>query len=105
VKVSQVYLADISNQAGVLTLSVDSGILSLDGCELARLQPLSVALYLFLFEYANLARNQGKFYFREAFVYRDRLIECLNRVDLRGNSVGLSSLAFVPERCWRISTA
>ncbi len=101
VKVSQVYLADISHQAGVLTLNVDSGILSLDGCELARLQPLSVALYLFLFEYANLARNQAKFYFREAFDYRDRLIECLDRVDLRGNSgAGLSSLAFVPERCW-----
>lgn len=59
VSLSQVYLADISHQSGDLVLNVESGILSIDDYELARLQPLSVGLYLFLFEYANLARNQG----------------------------------------------
>jgi CRISPR-associated protein (TIGR02584 family) len=101
VRLSQIYLADISHQGGDLVLNVDTGILSIDDYELARLQPLSVGLYLFLFEYANLARNQGKFYFRDAFDYRDRLIECLSRVGLKENEYGLSSLAFVPERCWQ----
>lgn len=100
VRLSQVYLADISHQGGDLVLNVETGVLSLDDYQLVRLQPLGVALFLFLFEYANLARNQERFYFREAFDYRDRLRGCLERVDLRGNSVGLSSLTFVPERCW-----
>jgi CRISPR-associated protein (TIGR02584 family) len=112
VRLSQIYLADISHQGGILTLNVKEGILSLDDYELVRLQPLSVALYLFLFEYANLARCQKEFYFKEAFDYRDRLSECLKIVDditgIKGNYikdkkiyVGLSSLAFMPERCWQ----
>lgn len=101
VRLSQIYLADISHQGGDLVLNVETGILSIDDYELARLQPLSVALYLFLFEHANLARNQGRFYFRNAFDYRDRLIKCLERFDLKGNKTGLSSLAFAPEKCWQ----
>ena len=64
VKLSQIYLEDISHQAGQLTLDVVKRTLDLESCQLLHLQPLTVGLYLFLFEYANIHEGQLPFHFK-----------------------------------------
>jgi CRISPR-associated protein (TIGR02584 family) len=100
VKLSEVYLKDISNQAGDLRLDLDKRTLSIDGYKLAQLQPLNVGLYLFLIEHANLAKGQGEFFLKRAFEYRYELIECLKRAEINKSKSGLSSLVFLHQEKW-----
>ena len=92
VKLSQIYLNDISHQSGVLTFDLEKHTLTIDNYELIIFLPISVALYLFLFEHANLAKGQQPFYFKNAFKYKELLIECLIRAGTSSSDCGLSSV-------------
>jgi len=95
---SEAYLRDINN-AGILSLDLERRILRLDNYKLAKLQPMSLALYLFLLDNANLANGQKPFYFSQAFDFRQALAENLKRVGLKLSKSGLSSLA-LPRSDW-----
>jgi CRISPR-associated protein (TIGR02584 family) len=94
VKLAQIYLEDMSASLPLL-LDLRRRTLSARDYVLARLSPVSVGLYLFLFEHANLAEAQEPFYFKTAFVLRDELAACLGRAaeGWRGGKGGLSALA------------
>lgn len=100
VKLSEIYLKDISNQTGQITLDINKRTLSIDGYELAQLQPLSAGLYLFLLENANLAKQQNRFYFKQAFEYRDKIINSLTRIGLNNSKTGISSLVCLNKKEW-----
>jgi CRISPR-associated protein (TIGR02584 family) len=97
VRLSQIYLDDISGQGGRISLNLETRALSLDDYELAHLQPVSLGLYLFLCEHANLALGQEPFCFKAAFAWREELASCLERASLGLNpskhASGLSALA------------
>ena len=100
VKLSQIYLEDISSQTGQITLNLQKQSLSIGHYELLHFQPLNAGLYLFLFEQANRARGQAPFYFKDAFQYRNKLITCLTRAGATHNDAGLSSLIGLAECEW-----
>jgi len=100
VKLSQAYLADISSQTGRLSLDLVQHTLFINHYQLINFQPLSIGLYLFLLEYANLAKGQSPFYFKRAFDYRDKLVESLTRTGSTQSESGLSSLVGLPEEEW-----
>ncbi len=104
VKLSEVYLRDISNQDGSLYFDLEECLLFLDGFKLVKLQPLNAGLYLFLLENANVAQGQEPFYFADVFDYREILNESFNRVHLNVSQKGLSGLALSDElrpQYWR----
>lgn len=75
--------------------------LSLDGVEVLVFAPLQMALYLFMCENSNTARGQEPIdMLRDAFQYRDKIAECLQRCDVRNRKAeGLSAL-ILPETEW-----
>ncbi len=100
VKLSEIYLKDISNKNGILRLDLNHHTLSIDGYEWVQFQPLSTGLYLFLLEHANQSKQQSRFYFKQAFDYRDKLLKCLSRADLNHSKSGLSSLIYLGKKEW-----
>ena len=102
VELSQVYLDDSVDGRGRLELDLTHRTLRIEGYTI-ELQPLSAGLFLFLFEHANAARGQPPFFFKEAFAFRDRLKEALERAGTEGLShreKGLSALAHCMEEEW-----
>ncbi len=94
VKLSEIYLKDISDGQGKLVLDLNQHTLSIEKTCQFKMQPLSIALFCFLVKYANLAKEQEPFYLKQAFDYRDKLIKCLENANLSSRDSGLSGLIF-----------
>jgi hypothetical protein len=61
---------------------------------------LSAGLYLFLLENANLAKQQSRFYFKQAFDYREKILNGLTRAGLNNSKTGISSLVCLNKKQW-----